>query len=272
MSRLANGFRSLYFTLFHRKALERYNDLILSCAIKARGYNNHENKLLSGEQYFIANILTKINPNTCVDVGANIGDYSRLLLEYTNARVFSFEPLNKPFILLSKIKELYGERLIPENKGVGDKIERKIIHFSNDNTEYASFCEETINIPYVKNFLTQEIEVVTLDSYFINRPDIDSIDFIKIDTEGFEYEVLSGATAVIETFRPKMIQIEHNWHHLFRSNSLYSFSVFLANYTPFQMMPDRLIRRNARDPYSNIYHFSNFVFIRNDISIEFLAD
>lgn len=106
--------------------------------------------------------------------------------------------------------------------------------------------------------------MITLDSYFLGRRDIPAIDFLKIDTEGFEYEVLLGSQGVLEKLSPKVVQIEYNWHQLFRSQSLYSLSLLLPNYQAYQMLPGRLAKRDPRDPLSNIFYFSNFLFVRKD--------
>ncbi len=106
--------------------------------------------------------------------------------------------------------------------------------------------------------------MITLDSYFADIAEVRQIDFIKIDTEGFEYEVLVGAQNIIAAFRPKMIQIEYNRHHIFTGRTLYSFAALLAEYEMFQMLPGRLARRDPTDPLSNIFCFSNFVFVRKD--------
>ena len=130
-------------------------------------------------------------------------------------------------------------------------------------TAHASFSKNVQNVPYLNIELTKKIQVVSLDEYFKDKSQYE-IDFIKIDTEGFEFEVLSGAKNLIKTKKPKAIQIEFNWHQMFRGQTLFSFSEILNDYSPFQMLSNDLILRDPKDPYSNIYHFSNFVFIRND--------
>ena len=50
---------------------------------------------------------------------------------------------------------------------------------------------------------------------------VTKIDLIKIDTEGFELEVLKGAEKTIKKLKPTYIQIEYNWHHLFKNINLY---------------------------------------------------
>ena len=105
----------VYCAIFSLRAFERYNDQILNLAIKVRGYNNYENKTVSGEAFFIENILPKLNPRICVDVGANVGDYSRILLQASNAKVFSFEPLAGPFQDLKRMGESFGDRFVGIN-------------------------------------------------------------------------------------------------------------------------------------------------------------
>lgn len=249
--------------LKNTKHREGVANLMLSYALKAKGYGNYLSYSDSGEQYFLDIALKKINPKVCVDVGANIGEYTQALLKSTDALVIAFEPLDEPFKVLIDLKNEYKERFIAENKGVGAKNETLDIYYDAENTACASFSTEVQHVPYLRNKLSKKIEMVSLDSYFLEESDY-VIDFLKIDTEGFEYEVLLGAKKTIKTHKPKAIQIEFNWHHLFRGHTLFLFSELLEGYTPFQMVPNDLVKRDPKDPYSNIYIFSNFVFIRND--------
>lgn len=52
----------------------------------------------SGEEFFIKKYLSNQPINLCLDVGAYIGNYSKLLLEETNSQVISFESLLFVFI------------------------------------------------------------------------------------------------------------------------------------------------------------------------------
>ena len=236
---------------------------MLDTALKARGYNNYQNFEISGEKYFIDNVLKKINPRVCIDVGANVGEYTNALLSSTNSIVIAFEPLDEPFSKLKDIQKQNQDRLILVNKGVGLINEYLDIYFNNDATGHASFSKVVQSVPYLNNKLSKKIEVVSLDTFFKDKLEYE-VDFIKIDTEGFELEVLAGAKFLIKDKKPKAIQIEFNWHQMFRGQTLFAFSEMLEGYSPFQMLPNDLIRRDPKDPYSNIYHFSNFVFIRDD--------
>jgi len=59
--------------------------------------------------------------------------------------------------------------------------------------------------------LEKEIEVPTktLDS-LLKELNISKIDLIKMDAEGFEYEILEGASETISKFKPKMIVDVHS--------------------------------------------------------------
>ena len=250
------------------KERESVANWMLTNALSAKGYNNFYNFDVSGEQYFIDNVLKKINPRVCVDIGANIGDYTKALLTSTNALVIAFEPLDKPFEILMNIKNEFKDRLIIENKGVGAIDETLDILFNDKDAAHASFSIEAQNVPYLQstsylaNRKSKNVEVISLDSYFSKNTH--SVDFIKIDTEGFESEVLVGAKNIIKAHKVKAIQIEFNWHQLFRGHTLLSFAEMLPGYTTFQLLSQGCIQRDPRDPYCNIYAYSNFVFIENN--------
>ena len=89
---------------------------------------------------------------------------------------------------------------------------------------------------------------------------------IKIDTEGFEYEVLLGASNFISQFKPRVVQIEFNLHHLYQNHSLRLIGELLFNYKAFRLLPNNngMISIEKEDFKSNIYQYSNYVFISTD--------
>jgi FkbM family methyltransferase len=232
-------------------------------SLRARGYNNYRDSTESGETYFIREVLSKTKPRLCIDIGANIGDFTCELLEHTSAKVISFEPLPAAFKELTEATLGHAERVILENKGVGKSVESLTIHYNPNTLAHASFSEDVKKVSYVTNEEKAVVSVVTLDSY-CKANGISEIDFIKIDTEGFETEVFEGAIQCFATIKPKYIQIEFNWHQLFRNTSLNDFAEKLPDYDVYQLLPNSWIKRNPRDPLANIYQFSNFVFVRRN--------
>jgi FkbM family methyltransferase len=267
MSIITNLIYRLYVFVFARPSMQHLNNKIFQLALHGAGYNNHRNKKDTGEEAFIK-ILSKFNPKVCIDVGANVGDFSRMLLEQTKADVIAFEPLPKAYEKLQEISKEYPERLIAINQGVGDNTKIKNLYFSNELSEHASFSKEINQVDYVDNVNCIKVPITKLDDFIHkNNFDYEVIDFLKIDTEGYEYEVLMGAKNIILNLKPKFIQIEFNWHQLFKLQSLYSLGTLLNEYKVYQLLPYGLSIRDTKKPESNVYHFSNFVFVRSDIKI-----
>lgn len=217
----------------------------------------------SGEEFFIEKFLSKKNITLCFDIGASTGTYSKIILDKTNSKVISFEPL--PFVF-NKLKEnlsYYSDRIILVNKGVGSKSEPLTIFYNGSANVHASFSEEVNDISYLNNKEKLEIELTSIDDY-CEENNIREIDFIKIGTEGFEKEVFEGAIKTFENIKPKFIQIEFNWHQLFRNTSLLFFRK-LPDYDVYQLTYNDMKKVDPRHSYSNFYIFSNFVFVRKDL-------
>jgi len=261
----------LYRLIFARPSMQFLNNIILQLALNGRGFNNCCDLKTSGEANFLE-ILRKHNPKICVDIGANKGEYSRFILEKTNSNVIAFEPLPCVFEDLVTLKSKFPDRFNIINKGVGD-CEGVFQLFFGEKSYLASFSKEASSIGYVgdNNTKSIQVEVITLDGYFSQNfeNEIDELDLLKIDTEGFEYEVLIGAEITIRRLRPKFIQIEYNWHQMFKSHSLYKISSLLSGYNVYQILPygSGLNLIDPSRPESNIFHYSNFVFVRGDIII-----
>lgn len=257
--------RKLYAKVFSSsRMLEKINNRILDLSLSAKGFGNYQNFTETGELFFIKKYLSNKGIRLCFDIGANKGDYTRLILEETNSNVISFEPL--PFVYNQMIKNLsnFSDRCTFINKGVGAKSESLTIHFNKDVSEHASFSEEIKSIDYVKNTDSLNIDVISIDDYCVLN-NITEIDFIKIDTEGFEKEVFDGALETLKNIKPKFLQIEYNLHQMFRNTSLNYFAEKLSDYNVYQLIYNGMRRVNAKHPYSNLYMYSNFVFIRKDL-------
>ena len=262
---LVDNFLQFYSTNKHKSELNQISDFILSHALSARGYNNYRNQEESGESFFINEVLAKSKPKLCIDIGANNGEYSLTLLKSTETQVIAFEPLPTAFEILKKNSEEFSNRIKLENLGVGAKEEELMINYIPNATAHASFSKEIDEIDYLSNQIQIAVPLVTLDSYF-EKNRIKEVDLIKIDVEGFESEVFAGTKEIFATIRPKFIQIEFNWHQLFRNTSLHFFSKQLPGYKLYQLIPQGWIERDPKDPLSNIFMFSNFIFVRSDLN------
>ena len=257
----------IYVFIFGRKLMQKFNHVIFSLTLKAKGYSNYGNHDQTGEGNFIRIIQSELN--LCLDIGANIGNYSRFLLENSKTKVIAFEPLQGAFLALKKTQLQFNDRLEIFNFAIGNENTEKEIYFSNDKSEKASFNLDVNQLSFVKNSnqFSQSVKIKKMDDLNILK-DLQSIDLIKIDTEGYEMEVIKGGLNLINRVKPKFIQLEFNWHQLLNNQTIYQFSKILKGYKISQILPQGypLVASDPLRPESNIFHLSNFVFIREDLA------
>jgi len=137
-----------------------------------------------------------------VDVGANVGALTIALADTVeNGEVHAFEPgpsnferLENNILANPKLKAIVKLN----NYGVGEKNGRLIWREFSHMPGNAGF-----HVPDGSWSARQSVEcpIITLDEYFGDRTDVT---FIKIDTEGYEYNVLCGALDLIKRCRPVM--------------------------------------------------------------------
>jgi FkbM family methyltransferase len=275
---LVYKFGQIYVIFFASKLLSRLNNKILTLALKAKGFNNYSSNLEeSGELALIQRVIN-LGIDEMFDVGANIGQYSNIFLKSSNARIFAFEPMEGSFKKLLSIK-LQNNRLVPFNLALGAYEYETDIFFGSETDQLATISPEVLQIPYVgkNNSRSKRINVRTLDQVFLeiqNQYKVSKLDCIKIDTEGFELDVLKGASRVLDEIKPKAIILEWNWHQLFRGGTLLQIQELLPDYQAFRVLPYKkgLYPVDTTRPEENIYHYSNYVFVRSDLVRRFLQD
>jgi FkbM family methyltransferase len=121
-----------------------------------------------------------------IDAGANVGSVSNELnYWFPNAEIFAFEPVKDTYHLL--LNNTAGKNHIhPLNDALGAANEKITIAIGSENTINSLKVDVPINHPNC-----EEVNVVRLDDFLANL-NLDKVDILKIDVEGFEFEVLDG--------------------------------------------------------------------------------
>jgi FkbM family methyltransferase len=122
---------------------------------------------------------------TVLDIGANIGFYTVLLarLVGSKGRVFSFEPDPENFRHLVSCTRNYPQ-VVTEQCAVGSKSGTITLYHSRFmNVDHRTYQCNDDRIPV-------QVQCITIDEYI---PKDLTIDFIKLDVQGYEYNVLLGA-------------------------------------------------------------------------------
>jgi hypothetical protein len=104
------------------------------------------------------------------------------------------------------------------------------------------------------------VTVTTLDD-FVMHESIDKIDFMKIDTEGHECNVLKGALASIRQGRITIIQFEFGRPHL-ASRTYFQdiYELLKDQYDLYRLLPKSLLPvRSYHYLFNEIFAFQNYV-------------
>jgi len=259
-----------YSFLFSKKYLQDLNNVFFNLTIKAKGYSNYGSLYETGELSFIK-LISKFNPKLSIDVGANVGNFSKILLQYTNTKVIAFEPLPEAFKILKGISNKNNNRFFPYNYGLGKKRSKSKLFYNNKYSQLATYNKNYSKVTFFNNDKPKKIvtKISSLDQFYYQNKNFfleNGLDFIKIDVEGNEYNVLEGAKNTINKFQPNFIQIEINSYNIFSNHSLNFISKALPNYKIFQILPydSGLKKVNSDHPVFNLFYLSNFVFINKN--------
>lgn len=209
------------------------------------------------------NLLKKFidkDPKILIDVGANKGDYSdEMIKNYPNAKIYIFEPQK---YLYDKLNEKYKK-----NNNI------KIYNIALDKTENEALLikgfdgdgEASIYLrKYLKNDknFQEKILCKRLDQIITNQ----KIDFIKVDVEGNEMNVLKGMDKIINNVKILQVEFGGTWiDSRFFYRDLYEY-MNTKNFDLFRMAPNGLIRLSEYEEIDEYFTFTNFVCVnRNSI-------
>lgn len=163
----------------------------------------------SEPEYYLSSFLCDFLPGRIVvDVGANEGDFTMVLSDAGN-RVFAFEPFPPVFQTL-RARVADRKRVTVYNLALGATETTLPLFVANETAEQATGDGSLYNT-FRPHFVRESVEfsenvkvpVKTLAGLVKSGDVPKDIDFLKIDTEGFDLEVIRGmdqiAPAVVQT-------------------------------------------------------------------------
>ena len=154
------------------------------------------------ERYIVTKLLNIIKPgDICWDIGANIGFYTCLLasLVEDSGAVVAFEPAARTCGYLKENVSLNQfTNVTVVNKGLGDKQEQRLLHYSE-----AGLAEGTASLKYADGrAVSERVALDTIDDLIRELP---TPEFVKIDVEGYQLEVLRGGEHFFKTRAPLLM-------------------------------------------------------------------
>lgn len=193
--------------------------------------------------------------NVILDIGANIG-CTALLFGDLSELTYAFEPSPTTFAFLkSNISRSGLKNIVPINMGLGDEPGESTLTFSPSDRSGG----------FVSN-LTQASSGHTVEKIIIRQLDevvqslkLSSVDFIKIDVEGFEANVLLGARQTLNLYKPVVaLELNHWCLNAFQRTSVPEYFDLLRSLFPSILLAvDGMNYLDLHDPsesYIVMYH------------------
>jgi FkbM family methyltransferase len=162
--------------------------------------------------------LPKVRISTVFDVGANIGQSAtEFAKHYPASQIYCFEPVQETFGRLQK--DLGGRPNIHTfNFGLGARSAQRKMVLEGMHQMYHLQPEDGEAVVAEDSARVEQVSLETLDE-FCERQGIAHIDFLKIDTEGNDLDVLTGADDMLRRQEVDIVQVEagmnqRNRHHV----------------------------------------------------------
>jgi len=162
------------------------------------------------------------NINSLLDIGANNGGYAKSMrkLGY-RGKIISFEPLKSAFLDLKKASSK-DKSWIVNNYAIGNEDKNGVINVAGNS--FSSSILEMLpshlnSAPQSKYVAQEEIEIKKIDSIINEFCKKEDNVMLKIDTQGFEKNVIEGANESLKNI--KIIQLEMSIIQLYESEMLY---------------------------------------------------
>jgi FkbM family methyltransferase len=202
------------------------------------------------------------------DVGCNLGEWSSLALEIMpDIKLFSFEPVPEAYI---KLKELFK---------VHNNVHVFNVGLSNNNgsSNFYYYCDTMaqwgLSGFYYREVLHGDLAeplVIKIDHQTIDdfcaEHNIQEIKFLKIDTEGSEWNILNGAHRMLRNHAIKAVQFEYGGCYIDAKTTLEQVIRFLTenDYVVFRVFNKGLIHINQWTRDLENYDLSNYCALRKE--------
>lgn len=168
-------------------------------------FYNRRAENLNDEEVLFAGL--ELEGKTVLEAGAHLGIYSLYFArKVRSGKLVLFEPnpLNY-FFLRKNLQANFFQAPIQVNCGLSNSPGKLRFVSKRYNSAKGTFKTDKHEILKLgqPSVFEQDIEVITIDQA-VERFKLDRVDFVKIDTEGYEPHVIEGMRATLQQFKPTL--------------------------------------------------------------------
>ena len=212
-----------------------------------RYYENRNHHKASNGELTVIRKIAGLEPAVMIDGGANLGEYSQLFHQYSpGTSIWAFEPVRSTFMELQE-RMAGHEHIRVINKGLFSEKCSREIHILHPNTHSTLY---DLKDARHRTDRKERIDLVRGDD-FLEEAGIETVDFLKLDLEGADYDALVGFEEAFRQKRIRAVQFEYGHINITTRKLLLDFYEFFGQhgYRIGKIYPKRVVFR----PYDYLY-------------------
>ena len=174
---------------------------ILKKIFRKAGYDVSRIRVTSNSSLQLVKGFEHFNIDLVLDIGANIGQFSTDLRHFGyKGRIVSFEPLSSAHAMVEKSAKTDPLWDVHERSAIGDSDGEISINISNNSVSSSILPMTDLHEKAAtgSSYIgSEKVKLYKLDTAGPKYIDQATNTFVKIDTQGFEWQVIQGAEKVL---------------------------------------------------------------------------
>jgi FkbM family methyltransferase len=170
--------------------------------IRSLGWELHRLSPATDASYQLKASLDQVGANVVFDIGANVGQFGQEIRSAGyRGKIVSFEPLTQAHVKLISNASLDTAWIVHPRAAVGDRDGSVEINIAGNSVSSSilPMLDSHSSAESSSAYVGQErTPLVMLDTVAGQYLDTESKLFLKIDTQGFEWQVLDGASETLK--------------------------------------------------------------------------
>ena len=250
--------------LIGNKAFQSFFEKLYRISLSGMNYGRGGIIETSGELFVLQRLKSLFNNKEPVifDIGSNVGQYATELVKVfgQDLSLYCFEPSARAFDELINNPSIKNAKFF--NTAMSNSIGESNLFFDKPGTGWASMYKADIPGHNILFEYSEKIKIDTIDN-FCRSMGLNKINFLKIDVEGHELDVLKGANDMLKENRIDIIQFEIGVTSINARIYLRDFFETLKNYTIYRILKNGIIKINYNERYE-VFLTSNYLAINNN--------
>jgi FkbM family methyltransferase len=252
---IKNGRRSPPASIRTQRKYERLYDR----SLRRLNFGNCD-ETVNGEAWFVRHLAGTLPARPIIfDVGANVGAYTKILLEAIESPIIHcFEPSPAAFEQLEKhLGKAPGVHL--HNLGLGAEESTLTLYTDEPGSAMGSLYRRRLDHYGISMYPLEQVQIARLDA-FCKEQGIERIDFLKVDAEGHDFSVLQGAGEILDPGQIAAIQFEFGGVNIDSRTYFRDFFYLLTpRYSIHRLLPDGLWPIRRYGERHEVFMYANYV-------------